>query len=315
MRARFNEFLNDKEAILSYLKCDLEIETSRCQIVDSVVNCSASIDISSKDIYDLAVQFGEVKGDFICNGCLLQTLIGMPFRVGGNFSCIENDLINLEFAPKYVGGDFDCSSNNLTSLEFAPKFVGKNFRFMRNRISSFEHCPKIIKGDFFCSSNLISSFEHCPDFIKGSADFSNNNFSSLEYSPRVIQGYINLSYNPIQTLKHLPANVYRFYIEAVPLLSTYNTNSNPSNHKLLDYKDYSNQELKDNFDNLQFHAKIFRENRSDGYYDIGFEKERLLYPTLAEKCQALYTAWPWLYIEFCKYERSLLEHFDYRTNQ
>lgn len=312
---RVFEFLTNESEIFSYLDNELDIDISTCKIVDSVVNCSTSIDISSKHIFDLKVQFGKIEGDFFCIGSELHSLVGMPHRVEGTFSCANNALTSLEFAPKYVGADFNCNWNQITSLEHAPEYVGRNFNCHRNKITSFEHCPKIINGDFGFSYNQISSFEHCPEVIYGDAWFDYNKFTSLENSPKEIYGSISIGFNQIQTLKDIPELAAIISLEFLPLLSAYNSQTHPLIHELMDYKDCQEQELEVNFDNLQFHAKIFRENKSNGSFILEYEKSVLLYPTLADKCKALYKAWPWLYIEFCKYEPVLLEHFDYRTKE
>jgi hypothetical protein len=41
-------------------------------------------------------------------------------------------LTSLEGAPEKVGKDFDCTNNQLINLEGAPKEVGKNFNCMNN---------------------------------------------------------------------------------------------------------------------------------------------------------------------------------------
>ena len=48
-------------------------------------------------------------------------LEGAPEKVGGDFSCSDNQLQSLEGAPEKVGGDFYCDQNPLTSLKGIPE--------------------------------------------------------------------------------------------------------------------------------------------------------------------------------------------------
>jgi hypothetical protein len=82
--------------------------------------------------------------------------VGSPQKVGGDFSCQNNQLTSLEGAPQKVGGDFYCRNNQLTSLEGAPQKVGRHFYCQNNQLTSLEGAPQKVGGDFYCSNNPVS---------------------------------------------------------------------------------------------------------------------------------------------------------------
>ncbi len=61
------------------------------------------MDISSKDLPEIPMQFGTVKGDFN----------GAPEYVNGVFDCTDNRLTTLEGIPKYIKRVLYCSGNNI----------------------------------------------------------------------------------------------------------------------------------------------------------------------------------------------------------
>lgn len=85
-------------------------------------------------------------------------MVGGPEKVGGDFSCINNLLVNLEGAPKEVGGYFQCNANKLLSLEGGTKEVGKHFDCSDNKLGSLEGCPQKLGGGFYCCVNNLVDF-------------------------------------------------------------------------------------------------------------------------------------------------------------
>ena len=120
------------------------------------------------------IQFGTVKGDFICNYNLLTTLEGAPKKVGGNFLCYSNNLTTLEGAPREITGRFDCSYNDLTSLEGAPKKVGKSFYCYHNHLTTLKGSPEKVGGDFKCYENKLTTLKGAPREVGGWFDCSFN---------------------------------------------------------------------------------------------------------------------------------------------
>ena len=78
----------------------------------------------------------DVDGNFDCAEQGLGDFKGVRFgKVGGYFTCDDNQLTSLEGAPQEVGGNFYCDNNQLTSLEGAPREVGGNFFCEDNPVS------------------------------------------------------------------------------------------------------------------------------------------------------------------------------------
>ena len=107
---------------------------------DFTIDVNGSIDLFfSKDLSEFPdyIQFGVVRGDFVCKINYLTSLRGVPRIVGGNFDCADNELTSLEGAPKEVGGYFDCGYNKLTSLKGAPENVA-SFYCSNNKVQFTE---------------------------------------------------------------------------------------------------------------------------------------------------------------------------------
>ena len=74
----------------------------------------------NKNLTQLPLNFGEIRGYFNCGYNQLTTLKGCPIRVNGDFDCSYNELTKLDYLPEFIGGDFNCGSNSLktfTNLE------------------------------------------------------------------------------------------------------------------------------------------------------------------------------------------------------
>lgn len=65
----------------------------------------------------LPIKFGKVGGSFSCSNNELTTLEGAPREVGGNFYCHHNKLTSLKGAPKKVDGFFNCCFNKTRFTE------------------------------------------------------------------------------------------------------------------------------------------------------------------------------------------------------
>jgi hypothetical protein len=107
-------------------------------------------------VNELPIQFGTVKGDFLCFINQLTTLKGAPHTVHGAFDCSYNQLTSLQHAPVTVGRWFDCTHNKLSSLLGAPAHVPENFECGDNFLKDLTHAPEHVGGTFVCdySANL-----------------------------------------------------------------------------------------------------------------------------------------------------------------
>ena len=124
---------------------------------DFTINVNGNVYLSAIDLKEFPeyIQFGVVRGDFVCRINYLTSLRGVPRIVGGNFICSWTNLTSLEGAPEKVSGVFNCSRNKLTSLIGAPKNVGGSFDCQNNQLTSLRECPKEVGRNFYCSRNSI----------------------------------------------------------------------------------------------------------------------------------------------------------------
>jgi hypothetical protein len=151
----------------------------------------------------------DYDGDLDFNYMGLVSLKEIPIRfrkVKGNFSCVDNELISLQYAPLEVGGDFLCPLNKLTSLQYAPSKVG-SFNCSFNKLTNLQYAPLEISGDFFCTSNLIKSLEGVPSVIYGHFFCSSNRLISLQYAPSKVGRDFNCSENYLISLQYAPLEV------------------------------------------------------------------------------------------------------------
>jgi hypothetical protein len=153
---------------------------------DGSIDVDGDVNLSSRYLDDIEIEFNIVSGDFLCGLNRLISLRGCPKEVGGDFYCGNNELSSLEFCPSKIGGDFNCYSNKIRSLEFGPKEVGGDFNCSRNWLDSLEGCPKKINGNLLCYKNLITSLEGSPKEVGGDFNCYSNHLTTLLYCPNEI---------------------------------------------------------------------------------------------------------------------------------
>jgi hypothetical protein len=145
--------LQTKEEIQTWLN---EMKIEDYIIYENLtVNVQGDVYLMDKNLTEIPVQFGIVKGNFYCYNNLLTSLLGCPKEVFGSFSCSYNKLTSLKFAPEKVKKSFYCNNNLLTSLKFSPEKVKLGFNCSHNLLTSLEFAPQKIKGDFIFYSNQI----------------------------------------------------------------------------------------------------------------------------------------------------------------
>ena len=59
---------------------------------DGIVDVKSSVDISFKNLKEIPVQFGIVKGDFNCSNNQLVDLKGIPISIRGVLYCTGNHI-------------------------------------------------------------------------------------------------------------------------------------------------------------------------------------------------------------------------------
>jgi hypothetical protein len=185
-----------KEQVEWLNKCTSE--TWKLNPQTGLVDVDGDFDCSDQELRDLkGVRFGEVKGNFSCEGNGLTSLVGAPRKVKGDFYCENNQLTTLVGAPRVVEGDFYCYNNQLTSLEGAPREVRGNFYCSDNGLTSLEGAPREVGGIFDCSRNQLTSLVGAPRVVEGDFYCYNNQLTSLVGAPRVVEGDFRCHDNPV----------------------------------------------------------------------------------------------------------------------
>ena len=157
--------------------------------------------------YDTSTGLVDVDGDFDCRYQGLRDFKGVRFgEVGGDFYCEGNQLTTLKGAPQEVGGSLYCRNNQLTTLEGAPQEVGGNFNCGINQLTTLKGAPQEVGGSFYCDTNHLTSLEGAPPKV-GSFDCDNNQLTTLEKAPQEVGGDFSCSGNPLTTLKGTPQEV------------------------------------------------------------------------------------------------------------
>jgi hypothetical protein len=80
---------------------------------DGSIDVDGEVNLNYKNLKELPLKFGKVRGDFNCGNNRLTSLEGCPSSLGGFFDCGSNELTSLEFSPIKVGGNFSCHGNQL----------------------------------------------------------------------------------------------------------------------------------------------------------------------------------------------------------
>ena len=124
---------------------------------DFTIDVNGNVNLFKKNLTEFPdyIQFGVVRGNFVCTDNNLTSLRGVPRVVSRGFYCDINKLTSLEGAPEKVGEKFDCNYTQLSSLEGVPKEVGVSFYCTRNKLTSLKGAPEEVGGDFYCSNNKV----------------------------------------------------------------------------------------------------------------------------------------------------------------
>ncbi len=114
--------LVDRNHIYERLK-ELGVPAKNCIINDNgMVDLIKDTKVTNRNIMALGVQFGKCSGSFDVSSCLkLETLMGCPDEVDGDFNCSNTSITKLQGCPDYVEGDFYCvECKRLQSVKDSP---------------------------------------------------------------------------------------------------------------------------------------------------------------------------------------------------
>ena len=128
-----------------------------------VVNVAGSVEIRRAGIKEIAVQFGEVVGDFDCSINELSSLKGSPRTVKGNFYCTSNQLTTLEHGPLKVTESYYCFGNKLISLAGVPEKL-KEFNASQNQLKNLQGGPKKVKTTYRVFDNPFDIADNDKDY-------------------------------------------------------------------------------------------------------------------------------------------------------
>ena len=96
----------------------------------------------------------------------IDSLVGCPNHITGQFNCQRNELTSLVGGPQKVDSDYDCNHNPLTSLVGAPNIISGDFCTWHSELPNLVGSPSIILGDYFCTRNKITSLVGLHKIIK-----------------------------------------------------------------------------------------------------------------------------------------------------
>lgn len=178
-----------------------ELGVSHSKINDDLsVDALNGVDISSKGLKYIPLNFNIVKGGFYCNKNELISLEGSPKEVF-DFHANHNKLTSLKGGPIKVAR-YQCSYNLLTNLEYSPKEV-KTFNCSHNQLKSLQGLEKV--SSLYCSYNLLANLEYSPKEVE-TLYCSYNQLESLKGIGKVSNLYC--SYNKLKSLIDCPKNLY-----------------------------------------------------------------------------------------------------------
>lgn len=111
-------------------------------------------------------------------GDVFSELTGMVYK--GDIDSSKKDLDSLLGSPKEVDGEFLLHDNNLTSLKYAPKKVNGTFGCRRNKLKSLVGGPEFVNGSYYVRNNHLSSIRGIAKTINGVLDLRGNKFKNIE---------------------------------------------------------------------------------------------------------------------------------------
>jgi hypothetical protein len=138
----------------------------------------------------------EVGGDFVVSNNPLESLVGGPMKVGGNYVAATCHLECMNIQDTEIGGNFTVINNKLKTLIDGPWKVGGSYLCDNNKLQTLIGLPDEIESIWASKNNLIN-LDGCPTEIKGHLEVSDNKLISLKGAPNKVSGRINVIKNPL----------------------------------------------------------------------------------------------------------------------
>lgn len=156
-----------------------------------------------KQCYREKGKFGT-KNDVYIDNRNLNSLLGSPLIVDGDYHCHNNHLVSLIGGPEYVGLNFNCTKNKLESLEYGPQSVIGRYLCQFNNLKTLNGMTQHIGGYVDCSNNKLQTLEGSPTEIHSDFLCDNNELISLKGAPKIIGRHFLCNNNPyLKTLQGL----------------------------------------------------------------------------------------------------------------
>ena len=87
-----------------------------------------------------------INGNIDCENTHIDTLLGMPLLIGGNYIVKGNkNLKSLKHSPIYVGGSVTIVRNKLESLEGIPRYIDGSLHLFETKVQSFHDIHTMIE--------------------------------------------------------------------------------------------------------------------------------------------------------------------------
>ena len=169
--------------------------------------------ITFEDKYGANMRGQTFIGDLKIKHQKIDTLIGSPKKVKGNFDVSFNQLTNLNHCPKDVTGAFVCTDNMLLTLKDGPERITLTFDVKNNLLKTLEGGPTTVGARYIVSNNKLESLKGAPEECKSFYCDNNPTLTTLKYAPKKVNGIFDCTSNP--NLKNPKKQIIQYGIIAV----------------------------------------------------------------------------------------------------
>lgn len=154
----------------------------------------------------------EVNGDFDCSDAKITTLEGAPEKISSNFSCYSTNITDCNYFPKEIGGDVYCGYTNITSLKGVPKKINGDFGCGGTKITSLEGAPVEVNGVFSCRDcKSLKSLEGAPKKVNDFNCLGCDSLTDLIGAPKIVDDFNCSKCTGLKTLVGAPVEVHGFF--------------------------------------------------------------------------------------------------------
>ena len=153
---------------------------------DLVVDFIGDLNISDRELTDIPVKFGHIRGSFFAHSNKLKTLHNAPDIVEGILFVPDNLLTDLTGIPKKIGHICEISRNQITSLDGIENLeVGSTLVYIRSGSSKYGNQGIFTEKDFIekgVKANLIWAYPSEIEDVKTQSVTLGLNYELIEYT-------------------------------------------------------------------------------------------------------------------------------------